>query len=178
MATCPPKAATTAARARSAPAEGERDRVRAARPRDLDRAVALWTAITAHHEPLDPLFRMRAGADAQVARLLAALLRDPEAAVLVWDDDGDLAGLCIVRVDRAPPILEESQRGEITDLGVRPDRRRRGIGRALAGAALAWLRARGVARVEVRVAHGNAEGQAFWRALGFGDLMDVLHKRL
>ena len=31
---------------------------------------------------------------------------------------------------------------------------------------------------EVRVASGNAEGQAFWRALGFDDLMDVLHKRL
>jgi hypothetical protein len=25
---------------------------------------------------------------------------------------------------------------------------------------------------------GNRAGQAFWRARGFGDLMDVLHKRL
>jgi hypothetical protein len=35
-----------------------------------------------------------------------------------------------------------------------------------------------VGRVEVRVAARNSEGQAFWRALGFHDLMDVLQRRL
>ena len=40
------------------------------------------------------------------------------------------------------------------------------------------LRRNGMKRVEVRVASRNPEGQAFWRALGFGDLMDVLHRRL
>jgi GNAT superfamily N-acetyltransferase len=61
---------------------------------------------------------------------------------------------------------------------VRPAARRRGLGRSLAEAALAWARARGVTRVEVRVAAGNAEGQAFWRSLRFGDLVDVLQRRL
>jgi hypothetical protein len=32
--------------------------------------------------------------------------------------------------------------------------------------------------VVVRVAVRNAEGQAFWRALGFSDWMDVLERRL
>ncbi|MEZ4291270.1 MAG: GNAT family N-acetyltransferase [Myxococcota bacterium] len=84
----------------------------------------------------------------------------------------------IVRIDRAPPILEETERAEITDLGVRPEWRRRGMGRRLVEAAQAWVRDRGVARIEIQVASGNREGQAFWRAMGFADLMDVLHKRL
>ena len=37
---------------------------------------------------------------------------------------------------------------------------------------------RGVGRVEVRVAAANAEGQAFWRSLGFGDHVHVLHRKL
>ena len=41
-----------------------------------------------------------------------------------------------------------------------------------------WVRDRGVERVEIQVASGNPEGQAFWRALGYADLMSVLHKRL
>ena len=86
--------------------------------------------------------------------------------------------MCIVRIDRAPPILEEIERAEITDLGVRESFRRRGIGRALLGEALQWVAASGVNRVEVQVAHGNVEGQGFWRAAGFADFMDVLHKRL
>ena len=152
--------------------------VREARARDLDRVAALWSAITRHHEPLDPLFRMRPDGDSELRELLSGLLRDSDALVLVYDAAGDLPGMCIVRVDRAPPILEEVERAEITDLGVREDQRRRGIAARLVAAAIAWVRASGIERVEVQVAHGNAEGQGFWRSQGFGDLMDVLHKRL
>lgn len=154
-------------------------RVRRAELRELDRVAALWTAITDHHRDLDPLFRMRRDADDELANLLRALHRDPDAAIFVYAcETGDLPGMCIVRIDRSPPIMEELERAEITDLGVRPEARRDGIGSALLDAALAWVRARGVRRVEVQVARGNDEGQGFWRARGFGELMDVLHKRL
>lgn len=152
--------------------------VRIARMQDLDRVAALWSAITRHHESLDPLFRMRPDADSELRELLVALQRDRDAEIFVWDADGDLPGMCIVRIDRAPPILEEVERAEITDLGVRADHRRQGIGGALALQAMRWVKASGVSRCEIQVAHGNVEGQAFWRAQGFADLMDVLHKRL
>ena len=102
----------------------------------------------------------------------------PAAAVFVYDHPGDLAGFCAVRAQRAPSFLEESARAEITELGVRAAARRRGIGRALVEAALAWVAGRGIERVEVRVAVRNAAGQGFWRALRFDDLMDVLQRRL
>lgn len=147
---------------------------------EIDRVAELWALITQHHSGLDPLFRMRRGpvADGELRELLRALYRDPDAEILVFDEEGTPAGLCIVRIDRAPPILEETERAEITDLGVRPERRRRGIARRLVEEAQAWVRDRGVERVEIQVATGNREGQAFWRALGYADLMDVLHKRL
>jgi ribosomal protein S18 acetylase RimI-like enzyme len=74
--------------------------------------------------------------------------------------------------------MQETMRAEITDLGVRGDARRRGIATALLETALDWVRASGATRIEVQVAHANAVGQAFWRARGFGDFMDVLDKRL
>ncbi|MCZ6464603.1 MAG: GNAT family N-acetyltransferase [Proteobacteria bacterium] len=153
-------------------------RVRRAGPRDLDRLAALWVGIASHHEALDPAFRLRPEADSEIRRLLEGALRDPDAAVLVYDQGGDLPGLCIVRIDRAPAILDEVERAEITDLGVREEMRRRGVGRALADAALDWVRERGVARAEVRVASANPEAQGFWRALGFGDWMHLLHRHL
>lgn len=161
--------------------------VRVARMQEIDRVAAMWALITEHHADLDPMFRMRRGpaAEGELRELLRSLARDPDALILVSDvpadaglGAGSLGGLCIVRVDYAPPILEETERGEITDLGVRPDLRRRGVARRLVEEAMAWLRDRGVQRVEIQVASGNREGQAFWRALGYTDLMDVLHKRL
>lgn len=157
---------------------------------EIDRVAALWSMITEHHAGLDPLFRLRHGtvAAGELRELLRAMARDPDAEILVFDAEppgaesgertSDLVGLCIVRVDRAPPILEETERGEITDVGVRPSHRRQGIARRLVEEATQWVRDRGVVRVEIQVAAGNAEGQAFWRALGYTDLMDVLHKRL
>jgi ribosomal protein S18 acetylase RimI-like enzyme len=155
-------------------------RVRSARMQEMDRVAALWALITEHHASLDPLFAMRRGpvAEGELRELLGALFRDPDADILVFDVEGTPEGVCIVRIDRAPPILEETERAEITDLGVRPALRRRGIATRLVEEAEAWVRDRGVSRIEIQVAHGNLEGQAFWRARGFADLMDVLHKRL
>jgi ribosomal protein S18 acetylase RimI-like enzyme len=114
----------------------------------------------------------------ELAQLLRVLHRDPDAVIFVYDSAGNLPGMCIARIDRSPPIMQEVERAEITDLGVRPELRRRGIASALLGAAFQWIRDHGVERVEVQVAKGNVEGQGFWRARGFDDLMDVLHKRL
>ncbi|HXV35540.1 MAG TPA: GNAT family N-acetyltransferase [Myxococcota bacterium] len=152
--------------------------IRRAQPRDLDRIAALWIALSEQHAARDPLFELRRGADVEVRRLLAAQLRDPDAALFVCERDGALCGFCSVRIDRAPPIQLERERAEITDLHVSAGERRRGAGRALVERALEWIAQRGVARCEVRVAVRNTEGQRFWRALGFDDLMDVLQRRL
>jgi len=158
------------------PSEGPR--IRRALPRDLDRVAVLWTALSEHHASVDPLFALRPDADAEIRRLLAATLRDPDAATFVCERAGALLGFCTARIDRAPPIQLEVRRAEITDLMVSANERRRGVGRALAERALLWVEEQGVERCEVRVADANVEGQRFWRALGFGDLMDVLQRRL
>jgi GNAT superfamily N-acetyltransferase len=152
--------------------------VRRGHSRDLDAITALWIALSEHHARREPLFTLRLGADEEARRLLAAQLADPATAFFVHAEGASLDGLCIVRVDRAPPIHAETVRGEISDLYVAPARRRRGIGRTLLAQACDWARGRGVERLEARVSSRNPEGQAFWRAAGFGDFMDVLQRRL
>jgi len=152
--------------------------VRRAGKRDLDRVIALWSALLGHHEALDPHWRAAPGASDERQRLIARLLSDADAEVLVWDEDGDLLGFCAAQIETAPSVILEQVRAEISDLFVREDSRRRGIGRELVEAMTGWLRERGVPRIEVRVAVRNAEGQAFWRALGYADLVDVLERRL
>jgi ribosomal protein S18 acetylase RimI-like enzyme len=154
--------------------------VRRAALDDLDPLEALWTSLADHHARFDPHYRLRDGAASEVRELLRAVLRDPDAAVWLADAaaEGGPTGFCIARIDEAPPILHEIRRAEITELYVRPAARRRGVGRAFVAAARAFALERGVRRIEARVAHANAEGQRFWRALGFGDFVDVLDLRL
>jgi GNAT superfamily N-acetyltransferase len=150
--------------------------VRLARGADLDALLALWTEITHHHRELDPLYTLRPGAETAIRSLLRSMLAEDDCAVFVAELAGEPVGMSCVRIDRAPPILREVERAEITDLGVQRGHRRRGIGRALAEAAFAWVHERRVARVEVRVVTRNRGGQAFWRDLGFGDHVQILQR--
>ena len=135
--------------------------VREAATRDLDRVAALWTSITHHHQWIDPVFQMRPHADDEIKALLLTLYRDPDAKILVYDHNDDISGLCIVRIDHSPPIMRETGRAEITDLGVREDFRRRGIGTRLVEEALTWVRTSGIDRVEIQVAKGNPSRAGF-----------------
>lgn len=155
--------------------------IRRAKPADLAGITALWIALTRAHAVREPLYALVPGAEDEVRRLVGAQLRDPDTALFVAEAGGpgsELAGLCIVRADRAPPIHAETRRAEITDLFVADARRRRGVGSALVDRAYRWARDRGAPRIEVRVAAHNDGGRAFWRAQGFGDFMDVLQRRL
>ncbi len=143
---------------------------------DLAAVTSLWIQLTEHHAALDPHFTLRAGAEDEARRLLEAQLRDPDTAIFVAGDPP--SAFAIVNVRHAPPIHPESCRAEITDVFIAPGRRRRGAGRALVVAATRWASARGAERVEVNVSPRNPEAQAFWRALGYGAHMEVLHRKL
>ncbi len=152
--------------------------IRRATRSDLEALLELWLELLEHHATLDPHYQIRERGLGGLRKALEAQLDEAESALFVWEEDGELLGFCGARIDRAPPILKERRRAEIADLLVEPSARRRGLGRALAAAAAGWARQQGVERIEVRVVAGNVEGQAFWRALGYADFVNVLHRRL
>ena len=146
---------------------------RRARRGDLAAIAGLWRELIDHHAESLP----RATSDVP-AHELDALLRDAACAAWIVERDELAVGFCAVRVETAPPDVRENARALITELYVRPESRRCGLGRALVDAALVWARERGAERVEVRVAARNDTGQSFWRSLGFGAFVDVLDRRL
>jgi GNAT superfamily N-acetyltransferase len=153
--------------------------VRPAGERDLDRLAALASLLFAQHAKDAAQFALERGREGELREPLAGFLRDPLRRLLVAEaPDGNLLGFALAALARRPGPFLERERGEIDWLFVREKARRRGAGRALVAAALAWLRERGVARVEIQVARANASGSAFWRALGFAPSMDVLDRHL
>ncbi len=79
--------------------------------------------------------------------------------------EGEAAGLLVLRT--APTLSGAEDWAEITEIYVRPQFRRRGIGRALAEAALEYGRKRGCREFHLLVDPSNETGQAFYAALGF-----------
>jgi ribosomal protein S18 acetylase RimI-like enzyme len=64
-------------------------------------------------------------------------------------------------------VGHDGHRGLVYYVAAHPDRRVRGIGRAMMAAAEAWLDARGVAKVQLMVRETNTKVISFYERLGF-----------
>lgn len=137
-------------------------RVRPAEPRDAAELVALaesvgreegrWMLATDTWRPV-----------AEERKYLAAARGHPDAAVLVAEEDGRVVGRLSVSRDPHPASRH------VADLGlmVAADRRRRGIGRLLLEAAVAWAREAGVTKLELHVFPWNEAAIRLYESVGF-----------
>jgi ribosomal protein S18 acetylase RimI-like enzyme len=165
--------------------------VRPATLADVPRLIALFQQAIAHQRQLATFFDLTPSVDWE--RFAEAKLRHPRERVLVAEWDAEVVGYIDVRMPfsprhgrlrrmlrrlvsahHTPTIVQPRRAGWIEDCYVQPQARRRGIGRALVQAALAWFRARHVTRVDLAVLVANREGLAFWEKQGFAPLRMLL----
>jgi amino-acid N-acetyltransferase len=137
------------------PAE-ERVRVREFAAEDVERALALWRSC-------DGIVLREA--DDRREPLTRYLERNPGLS-FVCEVGSALAGAVLCGTD--------GRRGFLYHLAVAPAHRRRGLGRALALAAVEALAREGVDKCHLMVLPPNAAARSFWRRLGWQDRTDVL----
>ena len=132
---------------------------------DASRALAIERGGTEAEPDIAFRWRDRPGAgdvpynEYSAERLSGAQLRADLFAIA--EVDGVACGLLMIIV---PPWTDA---GEITDLAVDRARRRSGAGRALAGAAVAFARERGLRALWVEPRTDNAAAIEFYLSLGF-----------
>ena len=88
-----------------------------------------------------------------------AYWQEPERLPFLIDDDGDVAGLCLIRVRNGG--------WSIAEFYVVPAHRRSGIGRAAVEAVADRARSAGAAYLEAKVHPDNQEALPFWLATEF-----------
>ena len=136
--------------------------VRPAQPADAAALVQLGAAVGREPEGwLIASASWRSVADER--RYLRAMKRFPDAAVLVADDEGLVVGRLSIARDQHPASKH------VADLGlmVAASHRRRGIGRALLDAAVAWARDAGVRKLELHVFPHNEPAIRLYEDFGF-----------
>jgi GNAT superfamily N-acetyltransferase len=101
---------------------------------------------------------------------LSALRADPTHRVVVAEIDDQVAGLAVLSLLPVTPI-SDVESVQISFMHVRDDRRRRGVGRAIVGAAAAFAGEVGADYVTVGVFPGARESNRFFARLGFSPLV-------
>jgi ribosomal protein S18 acetylase RimI-like enzyme len=124
------------------------------RDADVAPVIALWQACGLTRPWNDP------AADIALAR------REPNSTILIGRDDGAIVATAMVGHD--------GHRGWVYYVATDPDRRAKGYGRAIMNAAEDWLRAAGIAKLQLMVRRENASAGAFYQSIGYAEAQTIV----
>lgn len=154
--------------------------VRRAMPADLPSIGRLGALLVEEHHDFDPqrFIAARPGTPEGYASFISTQLEDPDRAVLVADDKGDVVGYAYAAVEGYDYMALRGPAGVLHDIIVDPEHRSRGVGRLLLHAMLEFLRSRGVPRVVLSTAARNEGAQRLFARVGFRRTMIEMTREL
>ena len=154
--------------------------VRRATPADLPTIGRLGALLVGEHYDFDPRRFLAAGpgTPAGYASFISSQLEDPDTAVLVADDNGDVVGYAYAAAEGYDYMALRGPAGVLHDVIVEPEHRGRGVGRLLLDAALEFFRSRGAPRVVLSTAERNEAAQRLFASAGFRRTMIEMTREL
>jgi ribosomal protein S18 acetylase RimI-like enzyme len=124
------------------------------RDADVAPVIALWQACGLTRPWTDP------AADIALAR------REPNSTILIGRADDAIVATVMVGYD--------GHRGWVYYVATDPDRRAKGYGRAIMNAAEEWLRAAGIAKLQLLVRRQNARAGALYQSIGYAEAQTIV----
>jgi len=124
------------------------------RDADVAPVIALWQACGLTRPWNDP------AADIRLAR------REPNSTILTGRDGDAIVATAMVGHD--------GHRGWVYYVATDPQRRAKGYGRAIMSAAEDWLRAAGIAKLQLMVRRENARAGAFYQSIGYAEAQTIV----
>jgi ribosomal protein S18 acetylase RimI-like enzyme len=112
------------------------------------------------------------------ASFLRTQLNKPAIAVLVAVSGDSVIGYAYAAVEGYDYMSLRGPAGVLHDIVVDPEHRGRGVGRLLLDAALGFMKSRGVPRVVLNTAQGNAAAQRLFARAGFRKTMVEMTREL
>jgi ribosomal protein S18 acetylase RimI-like enzyme len=142
---------------------------RAATLADIPILVELW-----YERALLQQLQLAPDARDRWAAAASTWLGEKDTAIFVAENDDQLLGYVVGRVQPASPGLIPEWQGVITEIAIDVHHYHGGVGRLLVNAIQTWLRSRNMEQFLVSVPHRSPLEQAFWRGLGAVRWMEVL----
>jgi GNAT superfamily N-acetyltransferase len=148
--------------------------VRAATQTDLPELTRLWHEKMVLQQQFDRRLTLTPDSAVRWAEAAADWLSQPDCGVFVAQRDTQLIGYVIGSAGLTLPGLLFDRFGCITDLAVDAHSHQGGLGRLLLSALHEWFSARGIQQMIAYAPHRSTVEQAFWRAQGGAEWIDLL----
>jgi ribosomal protein S18 acetylase RimI-like enzyme len=154
--------------------------VRRATPADLPGIGRLGALLVEEHYDFDSRRFLAASprTPANYASFISTQLEDPNKAVLVADDNGEMIGYAYAAVEGYDYMALRGPAGVLHDVIVDPEHRGQGVGRLLIVATLEFFSSHGVPRVLLLTAEQNEAAQRLFASMGFRRTMIEMTREL
>lgn len=144
---------------------------------DIDQVTELIVRLKSLNEELDPHFKVVSNIYDVVKEYLVRSLKDDKVVILVAEDSYSKLIAGVVRFELVDRLFYEPRvKAEITDLYIRPQYRRKRLGRMLIDKTFDEARKRGAGIVTVVYPAGNSIADSFYKSLSFLELNKELYK--
>lgn len=132
----------------------------------------LGAALMRQHHASDPRrFILTKDPEHGYGRFLVSQVEDPDCLVLVAERSNEVVGYVFADIEPTSWRDLRGPCGFIHDVYVHESARRQGTGEALARAAIAWIRGKGMTEVVLWSKSGNESAQRMFAKLGFRKTM-------
>lgn len=148
--------------------------VRVANSDDLPDLSRLWYEKTVLQQQTDRRWKLASDARASWSAQVADWFTGVDYRVLVGIRGNQIAGFIIGRLQAAPPGFLPKTIGAVIDMTVDIHGQPEGVGQVLFHALSNWFQQQDVHLIVTCVPHRQAVDQAFWRALGATEWVDVM----
>jgi ribosomal protein S18 acetylase RimI-like enzyme len=154
--------------------------IRRAVDADLPALGRLGALLMRTHYEFDPQRFMSPGDDPEggYAWFLGTQLREPDVAVFVAEQDGDVIGYVYAGIEPQSWKELREEAGFVHDIVVDERGRRSGLASRLMETAAEWLASRGMQRIVLSTAEGNVGAQQLFARLGFRRTMVEMTREL
>lgn len=145
--------------------------IRKASKEDLEQIMEIWIEFMQYLQAVNADYYAAKVDEPAFLHYLNGMLGQETANLLVATTEHEVLGFILARQELLPAWFGKSKLGLIRYLAVKQGQQERGVGKALASAALAWFTELSIERVELYVLEG-LPASTFWKKLGFQPLME------
>ena len=146
-----------------------------ATPAHVPEIVELWIELTDFHKEISPYFARSEDAATHFEDHINEWISKGDTQVLVALYNNIVVAYSIAEVLNRPPLFKERTFGFISDLAVKSEYRRKGIGGKMLEKMFEWFKSHNLQRIHLQVVPQNEVACSFWKKHGFCEHMHTLY---
>lgn len=152
--------------------------VRELENKDIGQVVDMWYELATMHEEAMNGYDLAEDPKDAWAEFIRNSREKKNMVTLIAEENDDVLGFVNVVIKKRAPFFAERRAGNILDLFVKEEERRKGVGTMLVKRAENWIKGQGVKLANMTVATVNEGAKGFWDGMGYEAYLEKRRKEL